>query len=556
MSKLPTTEKIRVFSLGGVGEVGKNMYVVEVDNEMIVVDSGLMFPDDDMLGVDIVIPDISYLVENKDRVKGIVLTHGHEDHMGAVPYLIKKLNVPVYGTKLTLALVKDWMKELQIKQRVNFKEIHANSKVKIGQVRVSFFHTTHSIPDAIGVCLHTSQGAIVHTGDFKFDQNPIDGKHTEIGKLAKFGENGVLCLLSDSTNAEIPGSSLSESTVGLGLQEAFYEAEGRIIVATFASNIHRIQQVINVASDEDRYIAVVDDNMQRIVKLAANLGYLEVPEGLIVDVRKKDKIADEDLVILTAGNRGEPMSVLSQMAKGMHKQVKIKADDRVIISSTPGPGQEKSLSQTIDLLYRTGAEVVYNRSDVQTSGHGFQEDLKLMLNLLKPKYFIPVHGEYRMQHAHAHLAESCGVHRDHMFLLDKGETVEINEKGAKLAGKVPSGHVLIDGLGVGDVGNIVLRDRRLLSNDGILVVVVTLKRKSSQIISGPDIISRGFVYVRESEEMIDEAQSMVKETLQKNLENQVNEWSELKSSVRDVLSRYFYEKTKRRPMILPIIMEA
>ncbi|GAE29305.1 ribonuclease J [Halalkalibacter hemicellulosilyticus] len=548
-------EKVRVFALGGVGEIGKNMYVVEVDEDILVIDAGLMFPDDDMLGVDIVIPDVSYLVENEDRVKAIILTHGHEDHIGGLSYVLKKINVPVFATKLTLGLVEEKLKEAGILKDVTLNLVDHNSILTIGSTAVSFFRTNHSIPDSVGICVETTQGSIVHTGDFKFDQTPVDGKHAEIGKMATIGQNGVLCLLSDSTNAERPGTTKSETEVGQGIAEVFDQAEGRIIVTTFASNVHRIQQVLQAAVTTKRKVAVVGRSMLKVVKIAAKLGYLDIPKGLIIEVEDVNTYRDEQVAILTTGSQGEPMSALTRMVKGAHRQITIKVTDTIIIAASAIPGNEKSVSAIIDKLHRIGAEVVYGQAKVHASGHGSQDELKLMLNLMRPTYFVPIHGEYRMQHAHKELAMTVGMNADNIFLVDKGEVVEFVNGQARVAGKVPSGHVLIDGLGVGDVGNIVLRDRRLLSKDGILVVVVTLNKKTGEFISGPNIISRGFVYVRESEKLLDDANELVTSILTKCVSENVNEWASLKSNVREGLSRFLFEKTKRRPMILPIIME-
>ncbi|MFB4162723.1 ribonuclease J [Alteribacillus sp. JSM 102045] len=554
MSK-ESLESIRVFALGGVGEIGKNMYIVETDEDIFMIDAGLMFPEDDMLGVDVVIPDISYIVQNKDRFRAIILTHGHEDHIGALPYILRKVNVPVYGTKLTLGLVEDHLKEKGLRKKSDLRLIDGDSRISAGQVPLSFFRVNHSIPDSVGVCIHTPQGIIVHTGDFKIDQTPVDGKFADIDTLSNIGKEGVLCLLSDSTNAERPGTSPSETSTGEGIKEVFQEAEGRIIVTTFASNVHRIQQVIDAAQKQKRKIAVVGHSMKKVIDIARDMGYLLCPDDLFINTDKVNDFDNDKVTILCTGSQGEPMSALTRMAKGAHRQVTIESEDTVIIAANPIPGNEKSVSRIIDFLYQIGAEVVYGDRNVHASGHGCQEELMLMLNLLKPTYFIPVHGEYRMQHAHGELAEKTGVDPNHIFLIDKGERIEFNNGKAKHAGKVPAGNVLIDGLGVGDVGNIVLRDRRLLSEDGILVVVVTLNKKSGGIVSGPDIISRGFVYVRESEKLLEEANKKVSTTLEKCMSENINEWSSLKSSIRDVLSRYLYEKTKRRPMILPIIME-
>ncbi|MFB5660509.1 ribonuclease J [Alteribacillus sp. HJP-4] len=548
-------DNIRVFALGGLGEIGKNMYVVETDEDIVIIDAGLMFPEDDMLGVDIVIPDISYLTQNKSKVKGIILTHGHEDHIGALPYILRKINVPVYGTKLTLGIVEDHLKENGVRKKSDLRLIDNNSSIKIGQIPVTFFRVNHSIPDSVGVAVHTPKGTIINTGDFKFDQKPADGQFADIDKLAALGKKGVLCLLSDSTNAERPGTTPSDTKPGQGILDVFEEADGRVIVTTFASNIHRIQQVIDAAISQHRKIAVAGHSMSKIIEISRNLGYLSYPEDLFIDEDQVNRLDKDKVAILCTGSQGEPVSVLTRMAKGAHPKISIQNGDMVIIAATPTPGNEKSFSRTIDFLYQIGAVVVYGNDQVHTSGHASQEELLLMLNLLKPKYFIPIHGEYRVQSAHGDLAEMTGVKTENIFLLDKGDVVEFTNGKARLASKVASGNVLIDGLGVGDVGNIVLRDRRLLSEDGILVVVVTLNKKSGAIVSGPDIISRGFVYVRESEELLEEANKKVSATLEKCMSENVNEWSSLKSSIRDVLSRYLYEKTKRRPMILPIIME-
>lgn len=554
MSK-QSIENVRVFALGGVGEIGKNMYIVETDEDIFMIDAGLMFPEDDMLGVDVVIPDISYIVQKKERFRAIILTHGHEDHIGALPYILRKVNVPVYGTKLTLGLVEDHLKEKGLRKKSDLRLIDEDSRIKAGQIPISFFRVNHSIPDSVGVCIHSPQGVIVHTGDFKFDQTPVDGKFADIDKLSHIGKEGVLCLLSDSTNAERPGTSPSETSTGEGIKEVFQEAEGRIVITTFASNVHRIQQVIDAARQQQRKIAVVGHSMKKVIDIARDIGYLNCPDELFIDTDKVNDLDNNKVSILCTGSQGEPMSALTRMAKGAHRQVTIESGDTVIIAANPIPGNEKSVSRIIDFLYQIGAEVVYGDRNVHASGHGCQEELMLMLNLLKPTYFIPVHGEYRMQYAHGELAEKAGVDPDHIFLVDKGERIEFVNGKAKQVGKVPSGNVLIDGLGVGDVGNIVLRDRRLLSEDGILVVVVTLNKKNGGIVSGPDIISRGFVYVRESEELLEEANKKVSATLEKCMSENINEWSSLKSNIRDVLSRYLYEKTKRRPMILPIIME-
>jgi len=551
-------DKLMIFSLGGVAEIGKNMYVVQYANDIVVVDAGLKFPEEDMLGIDIVIPDITYLTENRDKVRGILITHGHEDHIGGLPYVLKNLNVPVYGTKLTLGLVENKLKEAGLLGETKRVLINADSEVQLGStMKATFFRTNHSIPDSVGVCLETPEGNVVHTGDFKFDHTPVNNQFADLHRMGEIGKNGVLALLSDSTNAERPGFTPSEKNVGIVLDDIFSKAEQRVVVATFASNVHRIQQVIDAAYTTGRKVTIIGRSMVNVVTIASELGYLNVPDGLLIEPEEVNKMAADRVVILCTGSQGEPMSALTRMARSTHRKVDILPGDTVIIAATPVPGNEKYVGRTIDELFRLGAEVIYSGSNsgVHVSGHGSQEELKLMLNLMRPKYFIPVHGEYRMLRKHALLGESVGVDPDNIFLVDVGDVVEIQNGVARKAGKVPSGNVLIDGLGVGDVGNIVLRDRKLLSQDGILVVVVTLSKQDGTIVSGPDIISRGFVYVRESEGLLEEANRIVSSTLEKLMSENVNEWASLKTSVKDALGRFLYEQTRRRPMILPIIME-
>ncbi|CAG5077639.1 Ribonuclease J 1 rnjA [Thermobacillus xylanilyticus] len=551
-------DKLLIFALGGVGEIGKNMYVVQYGNDIVVVDSGLKFPEEDMLGVDIVIPDITYLTENRDKVRGILITHGHEDHIGGLPYVLKHLNVPVYGTKLTLGLIEVKLKEAGLLGETKRILINADSVVQLGSIKASFFRTNHSIPDSVGICLDTPEGVVVHTGDFKFDHTPVNGQFADLQRMAEIGKRGVLALLSDSTNAERPGFTPSESKVGQELEDIFRKAKQRVVVATFASNVHRIQQVINAAMATKRKLTVIGRSMVNVVSIASELGYLHIPEGMLIEPEEVGKMAADRVVILSTGSQGEPMSALTRMARSAHRKLDILPGDTVIIAATPIPGNERFVGRTVDELFRLGANVIYGptaSSAVHVSGHGSQEELKLMLNLMKPKYFIPIHGEYRMLRQHALLAESVGIERENIFILDNGDTVEIQNGVARKGNKVPSGIVLIDGLGVGDVGNIVLRDRKLLSQDGILVVVVTLSKQDGTILSGPDIISRGFVYVRESEGLLEEANRLVTQTLNKLMSDNVNEWASLKTNVKDVLGRFLYEQTRRRPMILPIIME-
>ncbi|WP_027408742.1 ribonuclease J [Anoxybacteroides tepidamans] len=546
-------EKIRVFSLGGVGEIGKNMYIIELDEDIFVIDAGLMFPEDEMLGIDKVIPDISYLVERKERIKAIFLTHGHEEHIGAIAYVLKKITAPVYGTKLTLGLAAEKLKEHGVNTDAPFIEIHSDSEVVFEKATVTFFRTIHSIPDSVGISFRTSQGAIVYTGDFKFDQTPYGANRADLGKMAQIGEQGVLCLLSDSTNAEKPGYTGSDTDVAEEISDVVYNARGRVIAACYASNITRIQQVLNAAQYHGRKVAIVGKSMHKVMDVAVRLGYLHLPEKTIISIQDIERYEDRELLILTTGGHGEPMGALARMAKQAHKQVNIKEGDTVIVAASPMPGHELLFLKTIDALYRAGANVVHK--NVHVSGHGCQEELKLMLNLMKPYYFVPVHGEYRMQKAHANLAKAVGISEERTFLLDKGEVIEFRNGQAKFGGKVPCGNILIDGLGIGDVGNIVLRDRRLLSQDGILIVVVTLSKEAKKIVSGPEIISRGFVYVRESEMLLDEAAKMVTNIVNKCMQDYVIEWSSLKLSIREALNQYLFEKTKRKPMILPIIME-
>lgn len=547
-----------IFALGGVAEIGKNMYVVQYANDIVVIDAGLKFPEEDMLGIDIVIPDITYLTENRDKVRGIVLTHGHEDHIGGLPYVLKNLNVPVYGTKLTLGLVENKLKEAGLLGETKRILINADSEIELGStMKATFFKTNHSIPDSVGVCIETPEGNVVHTGDFKFDHTPVNGQFADLHRMGEIGAKGVLALLSDSTNAEKPGFTPSEKNVGLVLNDIFQKATQRVVVATFASNVHRVQQVIDATYATGRKLTIVGRSMVNVVSIASELGYLNIPEGLLIEPEEVNKMSADRVVILCTGSQGEPMSALTRMARSTHRKVDILPGDTVIIAATPVPGNEKFVGRTIDELFRLGAEVIYSGSNsgVHVSGHGSQEELKLMLNLIRPKYFIPIHGEYRMLRKHAQLGESVGVEPENIFLVDIGEIVEIENGNARKAGKVPAGNVLIDGLGVGDVGNIVLRDRKLLSQDGILVVVVTLSKQDGTIVSGPDIISRGFVYVRESEGLLEEANRIVSSTLEKLMSENVNEWASLKTNVKDALGRFLYEQTRRRPMILPIIME-
>jgi ribonuclease J len=547
------TEKIKLFALGGVGEVGKNMYVLETYDQIFIVDAGLMIPEDEMLGIDKVIPDISYLVDNKEKIKAIFLTHGHEEHIGALPYILRKLQVPVYGTKLTLALVKEELESL--KSPYTLHEVNHESSIAFNEINVSFFRTTHSIPDSVGIIFETPQGAIVHTGDYKFDPASSKLFGSDLDKMAQVGNKGVLCLLADSVNAEKQGYSGSENQIGQELSETFYNSEGRVIVITYATNIQRTGFILAAAKESGRKVAFVGRRMQKLLEIAQSLDYITIPEGVVVPYNEVGVLSDRELVIVTSSEQGEPVSALSKIAKGTHKQIQVKTGDTVVLAAAPTPATEISISKSIDLLYRAGTNVVYGKNKFHVSGHGSQEDIKLMLHLIKPKHLIPVHGEFRMQKAHAKVAQSIGMEENHIFLLEKGEVIEFHNEEASYGTKVTAGNVLIDGLGIGDIGNIVLRDRRLLSQDGILVVVVTLSRARNELIAGPEIISRGFVYVRESEKLLVDATDIVKGIMQKCIQDQIVDWSSLKINIRDSLNQFLYEKTKRRPMILPIIME-
>ncbi|MEH7419419.1 ribonuclease J [Neobacillus drentensis] len=546
---------IKFIALGGIGEIGKNMYLVEVDRDIFIIDAGLMFPEEEMLGIDMVIPDITYVRENKERIKAIFLTHGHEDHIGALSYVLSHVDVPVYGTKLTLALANAKLREQEYNGKAEFIEIDSDTVVELDTVQASFFRTNHSIPDSVGVCIHTSEGIIVYTGDFKFDQGAMKLYKADVGKMAALGDQGVLCLLSDSTEAEVPGYTTSETIVEREMSNAFYNAPGRIIAACFASDINRIQHIFNAASENCRKVAVVGKSLERIYHIALDLGYLEVDEDLIIPVSEINSYQDREIVVLMTGSQGEPIEALQKMAKQSHKLLNIQQGDTVLIAASPLKGSEVFLFKTIDMLFRAGANVISGKRTLHVSSHGSQEELKFMINLMKPKYFIPVHGEYRMLKAHRKVALECGIKDQQIVIPDRGDVVEWKEGSIGITGKVPSGNVLIDGIGVGDVGNIVLRDRKLLSQDGILIVVVTLTKQEKKIAAGPEIISRGFVYVRESEKLMDDSTKLVRDIVERNTAKSTFEWSTLKQEIRDELNRSLFEKTKRRPMILPIIME-
>ena len=548
--------KVKIIPLGGVNEIGKNLTAIEYKNDIVVIDCGLKFPDEDMFGIDLVIPDITYLIKNKEKVSGIFLTHGHEDHIGALPYVLRQLNVPVYGTKLTLGIVETKLKEHGLLSSTELMRVKPRDVIRLNSVSVEFIKTNHSIADSVAIAVHTPLGVVLHTGDFKIDYTPIDGELMDFARFAELGKKGVLAMMADSTNVEKQGYTKSERIVGESLTRIFGKTKGRIIIATFASNIHRIQQIIDAATVYGRKVAVSGRSMENIINVAIELGYIEVAENTLVPIDAINKYNNDQIVIITTGSQGEPMSALSRMASAEHKKVNIVEGDTIIISATPIPGNEKLVSKIVNQLFKKGAEVIYGSAEnIHVSGHACQEELKLMQTLIKPKNFIPVHGEYRHLKQHGELAIKLGLNPKNVVIPEVGNVIEVNRSGIRKSGTVISGQIFVDGLGVGDVGNIVLRDRKHLSQDGILTVVVTLSKDNKTIVAGPDIISRGFVYVRESEGLIDEAREIVRNTLLECEEKNITDWATLKSNVRDELRSYLYEKTKRKPMILPIIME-
>ncbi len=557
MRKKNNNKKLSIIPLGGVGEIGKNMTVIKYDRDILVIDAGLAFPEEDMLGIDFVIPDISYLKDNKDCIRGLVLTHGHEDHIGALPYVLKEINTTVYGTKLTLGLVEGKLREHNLLSEASLKCIRAGDKIDIGPFTVEFVRVSHSIADVVALAISTPVGVIVHTADFKFDQTPIFAEGADFQKFAELGARGVLCLLSDSTNAERPGYTMSERDVGESFEEQFSKAKQRIIVATFASNIYRIQQVIDASWKFGRKLAIIGRSLENTVEIASSLGYLDIPDGMLIPAEEADRMRPDKLTIITTGTQGEPMSALSRMAMATHKKVGIRPGDTIIISASPIPGNEKGIGRTINHLFRQGADVIYDKlSCVHASGHASQEELKLMINLTRPKYFVPVHGEYRHLVRHTQLAEQVGVPGENTFILENGDVLELDSEGlACLAGRVEAGQVLVDGFGVGDVGNVVLRDRKVLAQDGIIVVVVTIDKQTGKVIAGPDIVSRGFVYVRESETLMNEAEAEVGDCISRCMSDGVTEWNTIKNKIRESLAALLYRKTGRRPMILPVAME-
>ena len=549
-------EKLKIIPLGGIQEIGKNITVFEYGDDIVLVDCGLAFPEDDMLGIDLVIPDFTYLEKNREKIRGLVITHGHEDHIGAIPYLLSKINVPIYATKLTAGLISHKLEEHKLLKSTKLKIVNQGQTIVLGKIRVEFIRSCHSIPDAVALAIHTPVGTVVHTGDFKIDYTPIDDEKMDFGRLAELGNKGVLALMSDSTNSERKGYTMSESSVGEVLDKLFFNCTKRIVVATFASNVHRVQQIVNSAVANNRKIAVCGRSMINMIDTAMELGYINVPDHVFIDIDMIKNYPDEQLVIITTGSQGETMSALTRMAAGEHKKVTITPNDLVIISANPIPGNEKYVAKVIDDLMKIGAEVVYSSLEaIHVSGHACQEEQKLMLSLIRPKYFIPVHGEYRQLIAHSDTAKKVGIPPENIFLMTNGRVLELNEEEAKLTGVVPFGKIMVDGLGVGDVGNIVLRDRQHLSQDGLIIVVLTMDSSTGEILAGPDVISRGFVYVKESENLMEEVKHVLRDEIEKLEQSGVRDWATIKAKLKDSLRDYIFAKTKRNPMILPIIME-
>ncbi|MFB9274989.1 ribonuclease J [Cohnella cellulosilytica] len=549
---------LSVVALGGVNEIGKNMYVIRYADDILVIDCGSKFPDESLLGIDVIVPDITYLLENRDKIRALVVTHGHEDHIGGIPYVLKQLNMPIYATRLTLGLIEIKLREHGLLGTSRLKTITADSVLRFGSFKVSFFATNHSIPDCLGIALNTPEGVIVHTGDFKFDLTPVNAYYPDIHKMAALGHKGVLLLLSESTNAERPGFTPSERLVGEHIEEAFSKAEQKIFISTFASNVHRLQQIVDAAHRLNRKLALLGRSMINVVNVAAELGYLRLPEGLMIDPSEVSRYSPNEIVVLCTGSQGEPMAALSRLASSTHRQVEVLRGDTVILAATPIPGNERNVARIVDNLYEIGAKVIYGSGSVtgmHVSGHASQEELKLMLTLMKPKYFVPIHGEYRMLCQHRNLAESVGVERENIFIVKNGDVVDIEGGIAGQRRRIPTGNTLVDGLGIGDVGHVVLRDRKHMSEDGILILVITLSRSDNKLVSGPDAISRGFVYVRESEGLLEEVSRIAAVALGKLLEERVNQWSTYKQTIKEEVGKFLWTKTKRRPMILPILIQ-
>jgi ribonuclease J len=553
-----TENALSIFALGGINEIGKNMYVVQYEDDIFIIDCGGKFPDESLLGIDLIIPDMTYLEENQDKIRALIVTHGHEDHIGGIPYFLRKLKVPIYATRFTLGLIELKIDEHRLKGDSKLITIDSNSKLEFGQIQISFFKVSHSIPDCLGIVFHTPEGNVVHTGDFKFDLTPANNQYSDIHKMAEIGQKGVLALISESTNAERKGLTPSEQMVGSHMDEAFIKARGKIFISTFASNVNRVQQVVESALKVNRKLALLGRSMVNVVNVAIERGYLNVPEGMLIDAGEVDKLPAEKVAILCTGSQGEPMAALSRLASGNYRDVAIYPGDTVILAASPIPGNEKDVSKIIDNLFQLGARVIYgsgSTTGMHVSGHGYQEDLKLMLTLMKPTYFIPIHGEYRMLHHHRMLAESVGVEKGNTFIIKNGDVVDIKNGNARQTRSVPSGDTYVDGIGVGDVGDIVLRDRKQLSEDGMLVIVITISKGDRKVISGPDTITRGFVYARDSDELLKEVNRLVKKTVNDMQTENIRQWNVIKQNIKKSIGQYLFTQTKRKPMILPIIIE-
>jgi ribonuclease J len=556
--KVTRENALSIFALGGINEIGKNMYVVQYADDIVIIDCGGKFPDESLLGIDLIIPDITFLEENREKIRALVVTHGHEDHIGGVPYFLKKLNVPIYATNFTLGLIELKLDEHRLLRDTKLIPVNADSKLEFGQVQVSFFKVSHSIPDCLGIVFHTPEGNVVHTGDFKFDLTPANNQYADIHKMAEIGRQGVLALISESTNAERTGLTPSERMVGSHMDEAFMKAEGKIIVSTFASNVNRVQQVVDSAIKTNRKLALLGRSMVNVVDVAIERGYLTVPEGMLIEPREVDQLSPEKVAILCTGSQGEPMAALARLSSGNYRDVSIYPGDTVVLAASPIPGNEKDVSKIIDNLFQLGANVIYgsgSTTGMHVSGHGYQEDLKLMLTLMQPTYFIPIHGEYRMLHHHRLLAESIGVEKDNTFIIKNGDVVDIENGVARQTRRVPAGDTYVDGISVGDVGAIVLRDRKQLSEDGMVVIVLTLSKAERKIISGPDTITRGFVFVKNSEDLIKEVNQLVRKTVNDLQEENIRQWNVIKQNIKKAVGQYLFAQTKRKPMILPIIIE-
>ena len=550
--------KVSIFALGGINEIGKNMYVIEYGNDILVIDCGVKFPDESLLGIDLIIPDVTYLEENQDRIRALIVTHGHEDHIGGIPFFLKKLNVPIYATRFTLGLIELKLEEHRLARDTQLFTITSDSTLEFGEIGVSFFKVSHSIPDCLGIVFHTPEGNVVHTGDFKFDLTPVNNQYCDIHKMAEIGNRGVIALISESTNAERKGISPSELMVGEHLVEAFVKAEGKIILSTFASNVNRVQQVVDAAMKTNRKLALLGRSMVNVVDVALERGYLNVPDGMLISANEIEQFPPDKVVILCTGSQGEPNAALARLSTGNYRDATIYPGDTVILAASPIPGNEKGVSRLIDNLFQLGAKVIYgsgSSTGMHVSGHGYQEDLKLMLTLMKPTYFIPIHGEYRMLHHHRQLAESVGVEKGNTFIIKNGDVVDIENSVARQTRSIPSGDTYVDGISVGDVGEIVLRDRKQLAEDGMLVIVLTISKGDRKIIQGPDTITRGFVYVKESEDLIKEINRLVKKTIQELEADNIRQWNVMKQNIKKSVGQYLFRQTKRKPMILPIILE-